>query len=311
MRSLATALLLLSYTLMVNSIVQKSPTVDEQSHLFRGVAYLETGATHFLWGHPLLASSPNALPLLTESDLQLPVNEPAWAEGDWAVAGDLFLWRLNPNPQQLIFLGRLPTIWLTLLLGALIFRWGRQVAGQTAAVFALALFSLDPNVLAHGRLITSDLPLACFMTLAVYAYWRWALNGRSLLLLIAGIALGSAAATKFNAALLLPALILLALYLALRRRRWQPLLALFFMGLVAWLTVWLLYGLAWRPLPGGAFWLDLQWQLDYLVFCGFHRPSTSSSLSSALSTSAIATLFPCCPFCTSLLPIAYSVCRIL
>jgi hypothetical protein len=281
-------LLLLAFGLMVSSAVQKSPTVDEQSHLFRGIAYVKTGATHFLWGHPLLASAVNALPLLTVSDLRLPQDEPAWATGDWAVAGDAFLWRLNPNPQRLVFLGRLSTIWLTLLLGALGCRWGYQLKGAAAGLMALALLTLDPNVLAHGQLITSDLPLTLFAVVAVYGYWRWASitegapkNSRnsansqqpsavnsqlSLLtpLLLGGTGLGAAAATKFSAALLLPALALLALLLALRWRSLRPLAATLLMGLIAWLTVWVIYRFAWSPLPGGAFWDDLAWQFDYL-----------------------------------------------
>lgn len=275
MRILTPFLLLLAFALMLSSAIQKSPTVDEQSHLFRGVAYVKTGATHFLWGHPLLASTINALPLLTVADLQLPQDEPAWTAGDWAVAGDAFLWRLNPDPQQLIFLGRLPTIWLTLLLGALICRWGQQLRGRKTGLLAIALLLLDPNVLAHGQLVTSDLPLTLFMVMAVYGYWRWAtalktrsnspLSPQSSALIIAGIGLGAAAATKFNAALLLPALGLLGLWLAVRGRTVRPLLALLFMALIAWITVWVAYRFALSPLPGGAFWDDLTWQFEYLA----------------------------------------------
>ena len=53
-RWLVVTALLLGYSLMVSSAVRKSATVDEQSHLFRGAAYLKEGATHFLLGHPLL-----------------------------------------------------------------------------------------------------------------------------------------------------------------------------------------------------------------------------------------------------------------
>ncbi len=290
MRRLTLLILLLAFALLVSSAVQKSPTVDEQGHLFRGVAYVKTGATHFLWGHPLLASAINALPLLTVSDLRLPTDEPSWAEGDWAVAGDAFLWRLNAHPQRLIFLGRLATIWLTLLLGALVFRWGRQLHSPTAGLMALALLMLDPNILAHSQLVTSDLPLTLFMVIAVYGYWRWGvgegtrrnsgelvgtrnpkletrnsvLSTQPLALILAGVGLGAAAATKFNAALLLPALGLLALWLAVRWRSVRPLLALLFMGMVAWATVWAAYRFALSPLPGGAFWDDLTWQFDYL-----------------------------------------------
>ena len=121
---LVVALLLLGYGLMTSSAVRKSATADEQSHLFRGVAYLKTGATHFRLGHPILGGVLTGLPLLTEPELQMPVDDPSWAAGNWSVAGDLFLWQKNANPQRLILLGRLPVIWLTLLLGALVcWRW--------------------------------------------------------------------------------------------------------------------------------------------------------------------------------------------
>ncbi|MBE2197093.1 MAG: hypothetical protein IAE79_00690, partial [Anaerolinea sp.] len=132
----------LAFALMVSSAIRKSATVDEQSHLLRGVAYVQTGATHFLLGHPLLGGALSALPLLTEPNLRLPLGSPAWAAGDWSVAGDLFLWQVNDHPLRLIFLGRLPVIWLTLLLGALVYRWGREWGGRWAGLLALALLLL-------------------------------------------------------------------------------------------------------------------------------------------------------------------------
>lgn len=278
------SVLLLSFGLMLSSATRKSATVDEQSHLFRGVAYLREGATHFLLGHPLLGGALSALPLLSEQSLELPVNTPAWEAGDWSVAGDQFLWQLNESPLRLILLGRLPVIWMTLLLGALVFRWVREWAGARAglagAILALAMILLDPNVLAHGRLITGDLPLVLFFTLSLYGYWHWSRHARrdsspgfgilgkraAFYLLLAGLGLGLAAATKFNAALLVPILLLWALMLAWRRQSTAPLLALVVTGLVGWFTVWLVYGFSlWHGvIPGGAFWDDVAWQLTYV-----------------------------------------------
>jgi hypothetical protein len=288
-RGTAVLLLLLLYALILTSVSQKSLTVDEQGHLFRGVAYVKTGATHFLWGHPLLASSLNALPLLTEPNLQLPTDSPAWPAGEWEIAGDQFLWQLNANPLRLIFLARLPTLWLTLLLGALIYRWGREMAGRMAALLALALFALDPNVLAHGGLITSDIAVTLFMVLAVYGFWRWAVvckpysvdrepysvhgtqnteyGTRNTLLFLTAFALGAAAATKFSAAALGPILGLLALWLAVKWRSWRPLGFLLAVGMGAVVVVWAVYRLQLRPFPAAAYWQDLAWQFDY-----FSRP---------------------------------------
>ncbi len=267
----AVSLLWLAFALMLTSAGRKSITVDEQSHLFRGVAYVRANATQFLWGHPLLASSLNALPLLTESDLRLPIETPAWAEGKWAVAGDAFLWQLNENPHRLIFLGRLPTMWLTLLLGALLFRWGQQMMGPIVGLLSMTLILLDPNILAHGRLVTSDISLTLFMTLAIYGYWRWATHDRSAQgkvgFIWCGLGLGAAAATKFSAVALLPMLGIPAFIMAVRQRRVRPLWALFGAGLVGGFVVWAVYRFSLRPYPASAFWADVVWQLDY-----FSRP---------------------------------------
>ena len=171
-RLVVLAIFLLAFLLMVSSALRKSATVDEQSHLFRGVAYIKAGATHFLLGHPLLGSAVSALPLLLEPDLRLPTDDPAWQAGNWSEAGDQFLWQLNQHPQRIIFLGRLPVIWITLLLGALLYRWGREWAGPVAGSLTLLLLLFDPNILASGRLITNDLPLTLFFILALYGYWR-------------------------------------------------------------------------------------------------------------------------------------------
>jgi 4-amino-4-deoxy-L-arabinose transferase-like glycosyltransferase len=256
-------LLLLAYGLMLSSAGRKSPTVDEQSHLFRGVAYLQEGATHFLLGHPLGASILAALPLLTEPELTLPLDTPAWADGNWSVTGGLFFWQSGNDPHRLIFLGRLPMIWLTLLLGGLLFHWGRLLVGPRAGLMAAALILLDPNLLAHGRLITGDVVLTFFFTLALYAFWQHLRQGRWSGLLLLGLALGLAAAVKYNAVLLLPIMGIWALAVAGQRRSPRLLAELVGAGLIAWLIVWVVYRFSLQPLPGGAFWDDLLWQLTY------------------------------------------------
>jgi hypothetical protein len=286
-RWVVTAVLLLVYGLMVSSALRKSGTVDEQSHLFRGVAYLQEGANHFLLGHPLFVSSLTALPVLTEPNLALPLDDPAWNSGNWSVAGDAFLWQINESPQRLLFLGRLPIIWLTLLLLALVYRWGRELGGHGVAVMALFLLAFDPNVLANGRFISGDIPLTLFFTLTIYGYWRWAMYGSGWKgLLMAGLGLGFASVSKFNAGLLLPILGLLGIYLAWRQRAWRPLLLLLLVGAVGSFVIWAVYGFALRPFPGGAFWDDLFWVLQY-----FGKPH-GSYLAGSYSTTGWWYYFP-------------------
>ena len=87
-RLLPLLLLLLAFYLLISSAMLKSPTVDEQSHLFRGIAYLKTGADHFRLGHPILGGVIAAFPLLTEPDLYLPTEDPSWSAGNWSIAAD-------------------------------------------------------------------------------------------------------------------------------------------------------------------------------------------------------------------------------
>lgn len=261
-------LLSLAYGLMLSSAIRKSSTVDEQTHLFRGTAYLLERATQFRDVHPPLGFALQALPLLTEPDLRLPVDSEAWDSGRWELAADSFLWQLNANPHRLLLLARLSSIWLALLLGALAFRWAGQLGGAAAALAALALLLFDPNMLAHGRLMTNDLTVTAYLTAAAYSYWRWTRTGRWAAVVAFGLALGLAGATKYSAITLVPALGLVALWLAWQRRSGRPIVALALGGLIAVGVIWALYGFQLRPVPLAPLWDDLAWTLDY-----FGRPA--------------------------------------
>ena len=66
------------------------------------------------------------------------------------------------SPAQwmaLRFFARAPSVlWLALLLG-LVYAAGRTVGGPTAGALAVAGAALDPNLVAHASLATSELPL--------------------------------------------------------------------------------------------------------------------------------------------------------
>ena len=66
LRLLVVLILLIAWTLMSSSAIRHSSTIDEQTHHFRGAAYLLERATHFHDVHPPVSFTVNALPLLTE-----------------------------------------------------------------------------------------------------------------------------------------------------------------------------------------------------------------------------------------------------
>lgn len=219
-RFLAVALLALTFALALTSAVRKSPTMDEQNHVARGAAYLGTGDPRLSVEHPPLVNVLSALPAHVLLDLQLPLDE-WWEYGEWYPFAENFLWRANSQPDRIIFLARLPIIGLGLTLVSLVFRWTSERFGPWGGALAAAFCALDPNILAHTRLSTTDIGGACFVFLAVYALWRTVRSPSLPRALGSGLALGLALGAKLSSLLLGPilALIVVADALFLSRRR--------------------------------------------------------------------------------------------
>ncbi len=257
-RGVGVLLLLALFAQMLFSALLKSPTFDEPNHLARGYAIVKAGDLRFsrTTGHPPLLNALCALPLLMLTEIGSPERYPHWEGGFLNAYATAFVFD-NPVPlPRLFFLARLPTMALTLLLAALVARWAGEMYGPAGGVFALTLCAFDPNLIAHGRLTTTDVGVAFFYALTVYLFDRF-LHRRSVVLFFAtGVALGLAQCAKFSALLLFPMLGLLGLGDFLSRlcapgergRSCLSLAVLAALLLPAALTIWAVYGFAWgRP----------------------------------------------------------------
>ncbi|MGC9346630.1 MAG: ArnT family glycosyltransferase [Anaerolineae bacterium] len=214
-RGLVLALLLAVFGGMTYNAVAQSPTMDEQNHIARGYALLRTGDARLSLEHPPLINLLEALPLGT--GVALPLDHPSWENGNWYYFAATFLWERNSKQDRMVFLARMPVIALTLMLGALASRWARELGGPWVGLMASALVLLDPNILAHGSLATTDLGITLMVLLTAYALWRVSGDAqfrgiarppkegrrvaRSLHLFAAGLALGAMLATKMSALL--------------------------------------------------------------------------------------------------------------
>jgi Dolichyl-phosphate-mannose-protein mannosyltransferase len=194
------ALLAVMAVNLLSVIKRKSITADEIVHIPAGYYHL-VGANYTLNNeHPPLVKIWAALPLLflqpNEPPLAEPGNENSFARTH-AVDGDF--WTANARRFEAIsFWTRLPMIVLTLVLGWLIFIFTKELSNPRAGVLGVALYSLEPTVLAHGRIVHTDLPaaLAYFLfALALYRYHRLR-SFRSALIL--GVVTGVALVTKFS-----------------------------------------------------------------------------------------------------------------
>jgi hypothetical protein len=246
--------LLLFFGLAVHAMQQHSPTFDEQGFLVRGLGYIRNENRWMRVGHPAGLNLWNALLLWRDPQVALPSADPSWQLTSFHRPGELFLWEIGNDVARVMFLGRLPTVWLGLLLIALVARFARDVTGRTApALFALALVALDPNLLAHSGLATTDLGLVTAAVAATWGLWRLLRRPTLPRAVLAGALFGLLQNTKFTAGLFLPLLVLLAL-IGLAARPKGERLTLFGLlagvyPLAAFLTLWGCYGFEIGRLP--------------------------------------------------------------
>ncbi len=241
-----------------------SAAFDEEYHVGAGYAYLKTGDPRLSTEHPPLVNLWNALPLLF-LELKLPLDNPAWIESHTDNFGDVFLWQANIDRAiPIVLLGRLPIVFLGLILGAVIYRWTRALFGNNAALLALTLFAFDPNLIAQSRLSTTDLGLAFMMTLAMWRLWVWLEKPARRNLIFVGVATGLALTTKFTALTLAPLFLFAAIIHPSSQSGMKgriildrP-LRLAIAGLIALLVIWIVYGFEIKDgLPAATYWRGL------------------------------------------------------
>lgn len=250
---LSTLLLFLLFTQMLWSAVQQSPTYDEGYYLVSGYAFVRLGDLHIRDGAPILLSALHALPLLELPGVRLPLDDPAWSGSDFHPLSEQFMWHVNANADQIIFVARVPAMLLTLLLAAFVGRWAGELFGPWGGLLALGLCALDPNIIAHGALAATDGGATALMLIATYWLWRWMERGGWRNLLLAGVLFGLAQCTRFSALLLAPIWALLWGWQMVRRgfHRWPRWIgAGLLVLLVAYLAIWAAHGLQIGPVAG-------------------------------------------------------------
>ena len=206
---IAGILLLIMFSLAIFSIKEDSLTFDETAHITTGYSYLTQKDYRLNPEHPPLIKDIAALPLLF-LNLNFPKDHPAWVQKEppqWWSQFDLasqFLYHSGNNPDQILFWSRLPMIFLLIFLGWFLFKWARELFGNKAALLTLFFFSFSPTLLAHGRLVTTDVGAAAGIFIAIYYFIRFLKNPSPKNIIVAGISFGLAMLCKFTVALLIP-----------------------------------------------------------------------------------------------------------
>lgn len=255
----------------------KSPTFDETGDIAAGLSYIQHLDVRANLQHPPLMKHLAGVALWL-AGMRLgdtaATSQMLTGRGGERTAGSEFLARTGV--ERALAIARLPFLLCTALLGLLLFLWARELAGPLAAAAALLLYTLDPNVMAHGYLAIMDMGLAAFAMLFLFALWKYIQAPDTRRLIWCGAAMGLMLAAKFSSVFLLPVAAVL-LWIALPRG--AAIRAFLLCCGIATLVVQALY-----LSPGGLFLyatglgrINADHSPDYLVFLGGHLEHSFAS----------------------------------
>lgn len=252
---MAALLLGVILALQIGTAWQESQTIDEAVHLSAGLSYLTTGDFRLNPEHPPLIKELAALPLLFTTT-KFPVNDVTWSQWAQYPLGSIFLYHNSLSAQTILFLGRLPIMFLTILLGWLIYRTSRKLFGDWGGVFSIALFALDPGFIAHGSLVTTDLGFALFSFWSVLRFKELLDHPTRTNALLLAAMLWITAMSKFSFIAFAAVLVIVALLFKIREHR-HPALQI---------KRWLKYGLIALPIVALLTWsfygFDIRRRID-------------------------------------------------
>jgi hypothetical protein len=202
-------LLTIHAVLGITAAARLTATHDEYWHLPVGLLNLKTGRFDFDNLNPPLCRMTAALPLLLTSAQTGPVNVQHDAMG-W---GDVFIAANGQHYGTWFLLGRTMIVLISALGGLVTALWARDLSGDAAGCLAALLWAFEPNLIAHGSLVTTDMGAAAFFVFTLFAMWKFAGRPDWKRALIFGGVLGLAQLAKFTSLLLYP--ITIALFILL------------------------------------------------------------------------------------------------
>jgi hypothetical protein len=203
---------------------RESVTIDEVAHIGAGVSYLQKLDMRMNEEHPPLAKVLAALPLVLQG-VHADYSHESWTFsgsglfkqilGEW-VFGHWLITRWN-DPVATVFWARLPMLFLTLVLGFVLFLFGSRLGNSWGGLLCLCAYATMPVMLAFGPLVLTDIAVTLFFVLTLWTFANmWQSPSRGTILRF-GLAFGGALLCKFSAGLLF--FCFLAFILSLR---WRP-----------------------------------------------------------------------------------------
>ena len=285
------AVLALHVTLALWAVSNESVTADEILHLTGGYFYNKFGDYRVQPENGNLPQRWAALPAWLMGAPAPPLSDNIyWRTSDAPVIAHQFFYETGHDHWPMLMAGRVMMMIFSVGTGLLIFGWSRRLFGAPAGFFALILYALDPNVLAHAPLVTSDSAAVFFLLASCGAFWRYVSAPGWRTGALSAAVFGLACVAKYSAVLLLPVFGLLLAWRILvepagRRTRWVKLvpLTLAAHAASAVFVIWSFFGFRYSGFASGVPAADhfivpwdgvlpyIGWQGRVVQFCRYWR----------------------------------------
>jgi len=188
-------LLIVLVLINVTSLRHKGLTTDEP--------------LHYQYGYRVLHGTPQRTSVLNASTMPFS-SVHAMASMNLAVLARTAGAPLDTSWNGQIKRGRYASIALSLLLALYVLKWSVELYGCNGALLSLTLYVFDPNLLAHGQLVTADLPAALMTTIALYHFWHFLKLGGKRRGLFSAVTLGLSQLAKYSCVYLYPIFLVIA-----------------------------------------------------------------------------------------------------
>jgi 4-amino-4-deoxy-L-arabinose transferase-like glycosyltransferase len=213
---MCSAILLAMGLNLLATTARKSITADELVLIPAAYYNLVTDDFQLVREHPPACKLLAGIPLLFIQPQEPRPDSlaPGITRGDreWEYA--MRFWQDNREQFETIsFWSRVPMIALTVGLALLTFMFARDMFGDRAALFAVALFAVEPTMLAHGRVVQTDVVASFGLLLTVYALYRYWRGPNLKRAAVVGASAGIAMLTKFSMIIVGPALLVIFIWL--------------------------------------------------------------------------------------------------
>jgi hypothetical protein len=196
-----------------------SAIIDEIAHIPSGYTYLKDFDYRLNPEHPPITKAIAALPLVLNSDIKGPESDKSWSDINQWEAGWAMLYRLGNDTEQVLFLSRLMIMLLMIGLGAFLYKWISELFGKKVGLIVLLLYAFYPDVLAHGRFVTTDIAAAFGYVVAMYFFNKALQKKTRKAIIFAALAFSLAQLLKFSAFLLFLVFFILVVTKAIMDRK--------------------------------------------------------------------------------------------